>query len=198
MIPIIIRKRTLILIALALLGITLLFFSWQGCFSKKELAVSGTPATSPAGQEGVPGPGAPTVGGAGQSSKIITSAAAPAVEEQDFFVDYRLERGRMRGQRVEWLREVINNINSTDDTRQKAQEHLMAISRSMEKEVELENLIRAKGFKDAAVLVDERSVTVIIESDRLANEELSSITGLVSRGTGVDPQNVVVIPRGIE
>ncbi|OPZ72587.1 MAG: Stage III sporulation protein AH [Firmicutes bacterium ADurb.Bin456] len=197
MIPIIIKKRALLLIAFALLGVMLLFLSWRGCYREKELTVPGTPVTSSTGPEALYGPGAPTEDEAGQSI-MTTGTTIPVVEEQDFFVDYRLERSRMRGQRVEWLREVINNINSSDDTRQKAQDHLMAISRSMEKETELENLIRAKGFKDAAVLVDDRSVTAIIESNRLTAEELSSIAGLVSRSTGVEPQNVVVIPRGVE
>ncbi|HHU85609.1 MAG: SpoIIIAH-like family protein [Pelotomaculaceae bacterium] len=197
MIPIIIRKRTLSLIAFALIGAALLFLGWRGNLLEKKL-IPGTPVTSPAVNETVPVSTAQPLSVAEQSG--IMAVAGATFEEQDFFVDYRLERERIRGQRVEWLREVINNANSTADTRQKAQEHLMVISRSMEKENELENLIRAKGFKEAAVFVDERSVTVIVESAResLTTEELSSITGLVSRGTGVDAQNIVVIPRGIE
>ncbi|HPU36273.1 MAG TPA: SpoIIIAH-like family protein [Bacillota bacterium] len=198
MYPIIIRRRTLSLIALALIGAALLFLGWRGNLLEQRFTAPGTPVTSPSINETEPASTAQATGVAGQPGKMA-SASAP-VEEQDFFVDYRLERDRIRGQRVEWLREVINNNNSTAETRQKAQEHLLAISRSMEKENELENLLRAKGFKDAAVFVDEDSVTVIVEppSGKLASEDFSSITGLVSKGTGVDAQNIIIIPRGSE
>ncbi len=198
MISIIIRRRTLSLVALALIGAALLFLGWRGNLLNQKLTAPGTPVTSPSVNEAGPVSTAQTMSVAEQPDK--TASATAPFEEQDFFVDYRLERERVRGQRVEWLREVINNANSTADTRQKAQEHLLAISRSMEKENELENLIRAKGFKDAAVYVDEGSVTVIVEpaSVKLTTEDLSSITGLVSRGTGVDAQNIVIIPRGSE
>lgn len=193
MIPIIIRKRTLTLVAVGLIGITLLFLGWRGNLLEKKMVVPGTPVISPVAEEaGSGGTGQPG-SGMEQFGKTVTNPTV--AEEHDFFVDYRLERERTRGQRVEWLREVINNANSAGETRQKAQEHLLAISRSMEKEVELENMIKAKGFKDAAVLVDERSVTVIVESERLAAGDSASIKELVSRGTGVDPQNVVIITR---
>ena len=87
------------------------------------------------------------------------------------------------------------NAHSAGETRQKAQEHLMAISRNMEKEFELENLIKAKGFKDAAVLVDDRAVTVIVAAASLPAEESQRIKELVSKGTGVELQNIVVIHK---
>jgi stage III sporulation protein AH len=110
-------------------------------------------------------------------------------------VEYKLERERTRGQSVEWLREVINNNNSTSETRQKAQEHLMAISRNMEKEIELESLLKAKGFKDAAVLVDDRAVTVVVGAAHLSAGESSQITDLIARGTGVDSKSIVIVTK---
>lgn len=193
MLSIIIKRRTLTLIALSVAGLALLFLGWRGNLPEKKTTTPGLQVSQPA-----------TGGGSlenngqsmfGENKAGDNKAKTSAREGPDFFVEYRLERERTRGQRVEWLREVINNASSTVETRQKAQEHLMTISRSMEKEVELENLIRAKGFKDAAVLVDDRSVTVIVAATSLPNEEAARMTDLVSRGTGVEAQNVVIIPK---
>jgi len=190
MLSIIIKRRTLTLIALSVAGLALLFLGWRGNLPEKKTTTPGLQVSQPATGGGSNGQSMFGENKAGEN-KAKTSAR----EGSDFFVEYRLERERTRGQRVEWLREVINNANSTVETRQKAQEHLMTISRSMEKEVELENLIRAKGFKDAAVLVDDRSVTVIVAATNLSNEEAIRMTDLVSRGTGVEAQNVVIIPK---
>lgn len=193
MFSIIIRKRTITLIALGLAGMALLFLSWRGELLKKDGSVPGTPVSRPVtGAVNFENNGRPVF----EEDKTAEGKDQKAAgESSDFFVEYRLERERTRGQRVEWLREVINNNNSAPETRQKAQEHLMVISRNMAKEVELENLIRAKGFKDAAVLVDDRAVTVIVAAKSLSGGEAAGITELVSRGTGVDPQNVVIITK---
>lgn len=193
MLSIIIKRRTLTLLALSVAGLTLLFLGWRGDLLEKKATIPGMQVNrSATGGVSFESNGQ-TMFGENKAGEIKAKTAAR--EGSDFFVEYRLERERTRGQRVEWLREVINNANSAVETRQKAQEHLMTISRSMEKEVELENLIRAKGFKDAAVLVDERAVTVIVAATNLSNEEAVRITDLVSRGTGVEAQNVVIIPK---
>jgi len=121
--------------------------------------------------------------------------ASDLINKTNFYVEYRIERERTRGQRVEWLREVINNVNSSSETRQKAQENLMSISNCMEKEVEMENLIKAKGYNDAAVLIDNRSVTAVVATKILNPEEVVSLTDLIARGTGIDSSNIIIIPR---
>lgn len=192
MVSVIVKKRTLMLVVLSVMGLALLVLGWRGDLMEKKNDIPGLQVSRPAtGGVSFESTGQPLFG----ENKTSEIKAKAVRDGSDFFVEYRLDRERTRGQRVEWLREVINNANSAVETRQKAQEHLMAISRSMEKEVELESLIRAKGFKDAAVLVDDRTVTVVIAATGLSNEEAQRITDLVARGTGVEAQNVVIIPK---
>lgn len=192
MFSIIIKRRTLTLIIMGILGALLLFAGLRGSLFEKESQEQGMPVNEPAVggvsiEEAAPQPIF--------ESKTEGAAAGDAAGSSDFFVEYRLERERTRGQRIEWLREVINNDNSAGETRQKAQEHLLDISSKMEKEIELENLLRAKGYKDAAVIADERAVTVIVTTDKLSAGESADINNLVSRRTGADTQNIVIIPK---
>ncbi|MFX4260974.1 SpoIIIAH-like family protein [Pelotomaculum propionicicum] len=191
MFSIIIKRRTLTLIIMSICGILLLVAGLRGGLFEKK-SPEGMPVSQPAVggvsiEEAAPQPIF--------ESKAEEGGAGEATESYDFFVEYRLERDRTRGQRIEWLREVINNGNSAGETRQKAQEHLLDISSKMEKEIELENLLRAKGYKDAAVMADDRAVTVIVTSDKLSAGESAEINSLVSRRTGVDAQNIVIIPK---
>ncbi|MTI79973.1 MAG: SpoIIIAH-like family protein [Firmicutes bacterium] len=119
-------------------------------------------------------------------------------EEQDkdsFFIEYRLERERTRGQQVEWLREIINNPNAEGETRKKAQEKLYVITQNIGKEMEMESLIRAKGFKDAVVLLQDKVATVVVQVDNLTTEQAAKIADLVSRNTGIPMSNIVIIPK---
>ncbi|SHE62201.1 SpoIIIAH-like family protein [Desulforamulus putei] len=116
-------------------------------------------------------------------------------EGSGFFVEYRLERERSRGHQIEIAREIINNTNSDPDIRKKAQEQLYLISNNLQKELEVESLIRAKGYKDAVVFLEGKTVTVVIQSKDMNQEDAIKITDLVSRSTQVSPQNIVIIPK---
>lgn len=116
-------------------------------------------------------------------------------EGSGFFVEYRLERERSRGHQIEIAREIINNANSDPDIRKKAQEQLYVISSNLQKELEVESLIRAKGYRDAVVFLEGKTVTVVIQSKDMNQEDAIKITDLVSRSTQVNPQNIVIIPK---
>lgn len=193
MVAVIVKKRLLLLLLLSLAGLILLFLGFNGGLyvetpSLKDVKVitprNGNVSIEERGEANI------TENPKGKMGTNIEIAQA-----EDFFIDYRLERDRTRGQQVEWLREVMNNAGTVDETRQKAQEHLMAISSRMAKETELENLIRAKGFADAAIMLDENTATAIVSADNLNSMEVKSIIELISRSTGMEQQRIAVINK---
>ena len=56
---------------------------------------------------------------------------------------------------------MVNDPNSDAATRKEAQDKLIQISESMDKELQLEALIKAKGFKEAALFIQPDSATAI-------------------------------------
>lgn len=113
----------------------------------------------------------------------------------EFFVEYRLERDRTRSQQVDLLREIVNNQNSSESAKKEAQSRLLALSQAIETEMKLENLIRAENFKDSVVFVQDKSATVIVQIPMLTAMDRQKITSITSRITGLDEQNVVIIPK---
>lgn len=115
-----------------------------------------------------------------------------ASKQNEFFVEYRLERDRTRSQQIDLYREIVNNQNSTEDTRKEAQRRLLAITQAIDTEMKLENLIKAENFKDAVVFVQDKSVTVIVETPVLTALDKNRLTELAVRVTGFTRDNVVV------
>lgn len=115
--------------------------------------------------------------------------------KEGFFVEYRLHRERTRGQQIELLREIINSPSSAADTRQVAQDQLLSISRSVAKEARVENLLKARGYRDAVVCVDQKGVTVVVESPGFNNSEEARLIELVSRETGFGEQGIIIVPK---
>ncbi|MDN5294292.1 MAG: stage sporulation protein [Eubacteriales bacterium] len=115
--------------------------------------------------------------------------------KQDFFIDYRLERDRNRDRQLDLLREIINNSNTSQEARQKAQERVMLISQRMEKEMEIENLLRARGYRDAVAVIQDDGVTVVVKTAVLKPGEQEQIQDLVIKVTGGDKAKVTVLAR---
>jgi len=113
----------------------------------------------------------------------------------EFYSEYRLQRDRIRSQQIDLLREIVNNPNSGPETRRDAQQKLIVIAQNLEKEMELENLIIAKGFKDAIIFIQPSAVTIIVQGRSLAQEQLAKITDLAVRSLKVRPEDIVIVPK---
>ncbi|MFZ5647826.1 MAG: SpoIIIAH-like family protein [Bacillota bacterium] len=112
-----------------------------------------------------------------------------------FFVEYRLQRDKARSQQVEILKDIIGSPASTADTSKAAQEQLLNISRNVSKEARVENLLKARGYREAVVCVDQKGVTVVLESRSLTPAEENKIVDMVSRETGFGEQGIIIVPK---
>lgn len=149
-------------------------------------------------------PGVGALTGEKQDEPLEPSAAKTSGEEsldigldraEDFFVNYRLDRERVRGQQVELLQGVVEDPNSDAAMRKEAQNKLIKLSDNMDKELQLETLIKAKGFNDAALFIQPETATAILEKEGLTEGEVASVADIISRVTGHNLEDIVVIPK---
>ncbi len=180
------KFKRIFLTMLFILGTVTLLIGYGG--------LAGALYNFPAGPGGLPSEnGIPAVTGGGTGDPA-DSGAVPAGKD-GFFVEYRLQREKARGRQIELLREIINSPAAAGDTRQLAQEQLLGLSRSVTGEARVENLLKARGYREAVAFVDQKGVTVVVESSGLTPAEEAKIIELVSRETGFGEQSIVVIPK---
>jgi stage III sporulation protein AH len=113
----------------------------------------------------------------------------------DFFVEFRLERERVRSQQVEYLRELMENAKIDEATRREAAGHWLTLTERMGQEIDAENLVRARGFADGLVVLKDDAATVIVRANELAPLEVARIADIVIRVAGVRPENISVQAR---
>jgi len=123
------------------------------------------------------------------------AAEVAAVSSANFFTSYRLERENTRKEEIEYIREILDNPESDPDMKKEAQQQLLEITKNMEKELAIEALIKAKGFKDVVVILHKDSVNVIIDKPELKQEEVAQILDIVRRESGHKPENIKIIPK---
>lgn len=137
------------------------------------------------------------------SSALAQEAQEAAVESpevsaagDDYFETFRTERDAVRATEIEYLDEVIAVSYSDAETLADAQAQKMALVENMEAEFTIENLLRAKGFADAAVTFHKGSVNVVVDSPALSSEQVAQILDIVKRETGESADNIKIVSEG--
>ncbi|AIS52375.1 stage III sporulation protein AH [Thermoanaerobacter kivui] len=111
------------------------------------------------------------------------------------FTTYREEREINRSRSIDALKEIVENKNTSQATRDQAQRQIIKLTEITNQEMIIENLIKAKGFQDAVVLIDNGIVNVIVQADKLSEQEVAQIQDIVSRQTGVSLDNIKIMTR---
>lgn len=126
-----------------------------------------------------------------QVTGTVLSEQASQVMSTDFFTEYRLERDKMRSEKSDLLREAMKSAQ-TEDSRQKAQESVLKMVQEKQREAEMENLIKARGFADALVFYRDQSVSAIVKTSTLSRDEVIQVADVISRVSGVKPEDITI------
>ncbi|NMA95972.1 MAG: SpoIIIAH-like family protein [Clostridiales bacterium] len=117
------------------------------------------------------------------------------VSASSFFKDFRYDRTHTREKEIEYIQNLLDNPNSIDERKAEAHDKLLKLTNIMEKELIVEGLIKAKGFNDAIVILQEHSVNVVIDKGEPSAEEVAQILDIVRRETGQSAENIKITPK---
>ena len=93
---------------------------------------------------------------------------------------------------------MINNPNTDNTTKKEAQKEMLNLTRKMEKEMEIESLIRARGYKDALAYIHDQTVDVIVQSKGLNNNDVAVIGDIIVKTTGFNSEDLTIIEKNTD
>ncbi|WP_353892381.1 SpoIIIAH-like family protein [Proteinivorax hydrogeniformans] len=115
--------------------------------------------------------------------------------KDDFFIEYRLERERVRSRELDLLQQMINNPNVSEEAKLNAENKLLDIKEMMELELNVENSLKALGYPNAIMFIRENNVNVVINAEALTREELAKISEVVASSTGVARHQITITEK---
>lgn len=118
---------------------------------------------------------------------------ANAVTET-FFSAYRSEREATRESEFLYLDAIISSETSSEAAKTAAEEQKLGLVERMEKEMQLESLVKAKGFEDAIVTMSDSGVNVVVGTAELTAEQAAQIYDIVRSETDLTAGDVKIIP----
>lgn len=123
--------------------------------------------------------------------QVVSRVDEELLNHIDFFMEYRLERDKMRSEQSDIFRESIKN-GQTEEIRQNAQAGILKLLQEKQKESEIESLIKSKGFSDALVFCRENSASVLVKGKSLSQNEAMQVADVVSRIGNVKKENITI------
>ncbi len=114
-------------------------------------------------------------------------------EEKDYFSTAVNDREKSRKNTIAELNEIISDKNSSSDAKQKAEKNKNTIALNIEKEANIETLIKAKGFEKCIAVINEKSANIIIKAKEVTSRQTLQINEIVSEQTDFTSENIKII-----
>mgnify|MGYP003304189788 CR=1 FL=1 len=128
------------------------------------------------------------------NNNITTQTNANVVTQANYFDTYRDDRQSTRDQELLYYDAIINSESSTADAIANAEAKKMEIVNTMESELVMEGLIKAKGFEDVIVTNSANNINVIVKAANLESSQVAQIVEIVKQQTSKSIDNIKIIP----
>ena len=112
----------------------------------------------------------------------------------DYFESAKLSREQTRAKNKETLLELVNSKSASDAQKEQAMNEIVSMTAVNEKETATENLLAAKGFEEVVVTIVDDSVDVIVNAEKLNEQQIAQIEDVVKRKTECASDKIVISP----
>lgn len=114
---------------------------------------------------------------------------------KNYFVEQRLSRDKLRASLIDRLAGIVDNDQTNETMRTEAQKEIINIGRISEAELQIESLVKSKGFDEALVLLTDKDVKVIVSVEELTETEMVKILDIVRSETEFDMDNIKIMKK---
>lgn len=171
-----IGRKNILVFSLVLILVLVGYVNYQMFFDKTDVADNETPINA-------------ELVNAEVENEIMTGNTVVADE---FFVDYKIERDKSRDEHISMLESIASDESSDQETKSMAQQEMISLVKLSEKEMIIENLIKAKGFNGSIVFIHDGYVNVVIDANQLTTSQAAQIQDIVQKESGVEIQKISI------
>ena len=190
------RKASLLILSFAM--IMAVYLNWQYAKGSRDTYIFTDDLTQQANADAIFNENDMLLTSDDYETKNYGDAQLVATTQSDsdkYFEQARLSRQKTRDEALDSLQKTLKNAKLTDTEKKKATEKLALIIQNMTTETDIENLIKAKGFRDcvASITDDKISLAVRPVNGELNKADVSKIRDVVLTKTTISSQNIVVV-----
>ena len=175
------KKRQILIVALSLVVVIAAYLNWTYTESDDAVTVTGGAETKNYGE-------ATLVDG-----KDEEQAEAVSTKGGSYFDSARMTRDKAKSDALDTLREVAESEGASDEEKDKAYTSMRQSAENTEREGNIENLLKAKGFSDVLVYRTADTVSVTVKTEGLTTADTAKIYDIVVSETGISAEKIKII-----
>ena len=193
-----IGKRQLVLASLVVALGAAVYLNWV--FQGEEPLIATDTLTS-GGELGaaqlVNGKGSSAVSSSAPSSAASSSSEAveTAAKVDEYFTEAKLSRQKSRDASVEMLQKVLQDASANDAAKKESIEKAADIAQNIIQESNAESLIKAKGFADCMVFIQNEECRVVVRTEGLLPNEAIAIKDIVGGQAGIAYDKINIVEK---
>ena len=111
-----------------------------------------------------------------------------------YFASAELSRDQARDEALAVLQSVLDSADAKEEAKAQALTDISRIALEIEKEANIESLVRARGFEDCIAVLSGDTASIIVKADtELLQTHVAQISEIVYEASGVLPANIKII-----
>ena len=123
---------------------------------------------------------------AARSHADTSSITSQLSNAEDYFSRVRLERTQTQDEMIELARSIVESTESSGKGKEEAVKQLGDLSNTIQQQGNIENLIKAKGFKDCVAFIQNGECSVVVTGKELKSDMLIAIKDIVMGQSGIE------------
>ncbi len=121
-----------------------------------------------------------------------SATSLPGEDPSDYFTNARKNRESAREEALDLIKDMMNDVKATDDIKKQALAKTEAVAAAIEQESKIESLIKAKGFEDCVVFIEDENCNVVVKAESLQPQQTLQITEIVTAQSNIVAQNIKI------
>lgn len=178
----IISKKHIVLSALVLALSVAVYLNWEYVRTNGDSFESTSKVAVEGAVDGMTSPD-PVEGGADET----------AAYGEAYFAEAKLSRTKARDEAAEALKYMLEDADLTTDQMTQLTMEAAAIAKSIETEGKIENLIKAKGFQECMVYLENDKIDVLVKCADMTDSEAAQIKDVILGEVEVPDSNISII-----
>lgn len=110
-----------------------------------------------------------------------------------YFAEAKLSRTKARDEAADALKYMLADANLTTDQMTQLTMEAASIAKSIETEGKIENLIKAKGFEECMVYLEDDKIDVLVKCSDMTDSEAAQIKDVILGEVEVPDKNISII-----
>ncbi len=135
----------------------------------------------------------PAVSGSSKATSSASSSVKTNAPVSTYFSEAIVSRQKARDTATELLEKTLTSAKSSDTAKKEAALQSALIAKNIIQENSIENLIKAKGFANCIVFIENSECSVVIGADSLSQDNAIVVKDIVSGQSGISYDKIKII-----